>query len=453
MESSLPLLGAFWGAVSAVSLPLGASAGLLWRPPRRLVSGLMAFGAGALLFALSIELFGHALHTASDVHGRIERHGILIVTILAALLGGLLFQGLNRLLGSLGAHRRKRSLIRRHIAREKRRAADALLKTLSRIDLFRRLPPEEFVQLIPRVGVHQAETGEVLFRQGDPGDRLYAVASGKVEILREDLETGESVAVLGPGSVFGEIALLSDRPRSATARAMTRTRLLEVPREVFLQTMEGSESLAAAVQRLASDRIVELAALRGGPEQEVRAWREEALAAFEHLPVVTSPEEVRREASGHGGSAALAIWLGIALDGIPESLVIGMLVVTAAAEGAGMSLAFIAGVFLANLPEALSSSATMREGGASPARILAMWTSLCVLTALGALAGTLLFPPHPEGTLLYVLFAIEGLAGGAMLTMIAETMLPEAFEQGGGPLVGLTTLIGFLAAITVKLLH
>ena len=115
-------------------------------------------------------------------------------------------------------------------------------------------------------------------------------------------------------------------------------------------------------------------------------------------------------------------------------------------------MAFIAGVFLANMPEAMSSAVTMRKGGMSKTRIFWMWFSLCVLTAVGAYIGTLLLPAHPAGSDLYLVFIIEGLAGGAMLTMIAQTMLPEAFEQGGGPIVGLSTLGGFLAALTVKML-
>ena len=82
-----------------------------------------------------------------------------------------------------------------------------------------------------------------------------------------------------------------------------------------------------------------------------------------------------------------------------------------------------------------------------------MWMSLCLLTGIGALIGTALFPVHPQGVLLYIIFGIEGIAAGAMLTMIAETMLPEAFEQGGGPIVGLSTLSGFLAGLAVKLIH
>jgi len=116
-----------------------------------------------------------------------------------------------------------------------------------------------------------------------------------------------------------------------------------------------------------------------------------------------------------------------------------------------MSLAFIAGVFLANLPEAMSSAVTMKRQGSSFGKIFWMWMSLCVMTGVGALVGALIFPAHPEGALLYLISGVEGLAAGAMLTMIAETMLPEAFEQGGGTIVGLSTLIGFLAALGIKI--
>ena len=85
-------------------------------------------------------------------------------------------------------------------------------------------------------------------------------------------------------------------------------------------------------------------------------------------------------------------------------------------------------------------------------RVMWMWTSLCLMTGLGALLGTVLLPAHPEGAMIYVVFGIEGLAAGAMLTMIAETMLPEAYEQGGSGIIGLSTLAGFLAAMAVKLI-
>jgi zinc transporter ZupT len=143
----------------------------------------------------------------------------------------------------------------------------------------------------------------------------------------------------------------------------------------------------------------------------------------------------------------MAIWLGILLDGIPESMIIGML----SASVTGVSLAFISGVFLANLPEAMSSAVSMRRSDMKIGRIMTMWGSLCLFTGLGAVLGAVLLPADPVGTAFYWIAGIEGLAAGAMLTMIAETMLPEAFEQGGA-IVGFSTLLGFLAALLVKLL-
>jgi CRP-like cAMP-binding protein len=454
VDWSLYLLGLFWGAVSAVSLPVGAVAGFLTHPSRRLTSGLMAFGGGALLFALSIELFGHALHVAGDGYGRIVHPGIVIAAIVAAVAGGITFRALNYVLNSRGGYRRKRSLIRREIAAEKHRAARRLLKDLSRIPLFRHLPADEFVRLLPGIEREAHGAGTVLFEEGAEGDRLYSVLEGTVTIRHRN-SGGEVVEVskLGPGEIFGEIALISDRPRTAAAVADTDVLLLAIHRTDFERLLVTSPQTATAMRRIAADRLHELASLRSASTEDASAWEEQALSGLSSTPIGATEEEIAREASEHEGEAALTIWLGIALDGIPESLVIGLLVVAAAAEGRGMSLAFIAGVFLANLPEAMSSSVTMREGGMAFRRVFWMWMSLCILTALGAFLGAMIFPPHPEGWMLYAVFAIEGLAGGAMLTMIAETMLPEAFEQGGGPLVGLSTLAGFLAALAVKLLY
>ena len=123
MDWSLYLTGFFWGTLSAVSLPLGAVIGLWSRPGQKTTSALMAFGAGALLFALTIELFGHALHVASDAHGVIIDTWIIVVTMAGALAGGLLFELLNQILNNRGAFLRKGALIRKHISREKRRCA------------------------------------------------------------------------------------------------------------------------------------------------------------------------------------------------------------------------------------------------------------------------------------------------------------------------------------------
>merc|ERR1719401_576726 len=101
----------------------------------------------------------------------------------------------------------------------------------------------------------------------------------------------------------------------------------------------------------------------------------------------------------------------------------------------------------------MSSSGSMKAHGMRMTTILLMWLTITVLTACGAALGAILFPPSSskESSTQIIVSAVEGVAAGAMLTMIAQTMMPEAFEQGGD-VVGLSTLAGFLTAVAVKLI-
>ena len=441
-----------WGALASVSLPLGAMIGLATRPTRRVASSAMAFGGGALLFALSIELFGHVLHRAGDEHGHITQPKLVFAAIIAGIIGGLLFNGLNAILEDRGGFLRRRGMIRRHVVRRRRSEAHQLLRSLSKVEYFRELPIEEVIALMPDVETVTFEPGATVFSEGEDGDGLYVIADGEVRIERAAEGTQAEIATIGQGDVFGEMSLVTENPRSATAITNGQVRAWRISTESFHRHMDESPNLKAAIQRVVTDRIQNLHQTGHVTEETAEDWSELTYKRFEdHTTVGITAELVKEETSQHG-HAATAIWLGIALDAIPESLVIGMLVVGAAAQGTTLSLAFIAGVFLANLPEAMSSAVTMQKGGMSTLRIFMMWFSLCVLTSVGALIGSIILPANPTGSEQYVMFAIEGLAGGAMLTMIAQTMLPEAFEQGGGPIVGLSTLGGFLAALMVKMI-
>jgi len=444
---SVPFLALMWGCISAVSLPIGAIIGLLSRPSHKVTSSLMAFGGGALLFALTVELFAHAIHISH------ERHDVLIIvsTMLGAVVGGLLFELLNQVLNNRGGFLRKHSLLRKHIMRFKHLQARRMARGMSRIRLLQALPAEEMIKLIPRMKSGLFRKGEAVFRQGEEGDRLYFILRGRVEIEREEGGQKKSIAELGDGEVFGEMALLIDEPRTATVRAVSDVRVLVLLRSDFRELLKESPVLQDAARELAGARLQELREKMGyaeaGPE-----WGETAASQVERLSFPVTETDVAHEVVEHkGGGAALAIWLGIALDGIPESLVIGMLAALAVATGEPMSLAFIVGVFLANLPEAMSSAVTMHRQGARFRRIFWMWMSLCLMTGAGATLGAWMIPVPAQGVMVYFVACIEGLAAGAMLVMIAETMLPEAFEQGGGSVVGLSTLAGFLAALGVKL--
>ncbi len=133
--------------------------------------------------------------------------------------------------------------------------------------------------------------------------------------------------------------------------------------------------------------------------------------------------------------AGTALLLGAILDGIPESIVIGIGIAT----GGSLGYAFVVAVLISNLPEGLSSATGMRKAGYADRRIMLMWCVVALVSAmaagLGALAGDA--PDH-------VVAFLEALAGGAILTMLADTMMPEAFDESGHrPWIGLVTVLGF----------
>lgn len=146
-----------------------------------------------------------------------------------------------------------------------------------------------------------------------------------------------------------------------------------------------------------------------------------------------------KEAQKAGSGSAIAI--GALLDGVPESVVLGLGLLS----GSGVSTAFIAAVFLSNLPEGLSSAAGMKEAGRSARYVFGVWSGIAVASALAAALGYLLLGgANPE-----TIAVITSIAAGAILTMIADTMIPEAFERTHIA-TGLITTLGFLTAFTIS---
>lgn len=140
---------------------------------------------------------------------------------------------------------------------------------------------------------------------------------------------------------------------------------------------------------------------------------------------------------GSGG----AIVLGALMDGIPESVAIGVSLL----GGAGVGVATVAAVFLSNVPESLSAATGLRKAGHSPRWILGLWTAVVLVSALASALGyALLGDASPE-----VIAVIQAFAAGAILTMLADTMMPEAFEHGGR-VAGLVTLLGFALAFLLS---
>jgi zinc transporter, ZIP family len=149
----------------------------------------------------------------------------------------------------------------------------------------------------------------------------------------------------------------------------------------------------------------------------------------------------RKNPGDKQGDSASAIAIGALMDGIPESAAIGISLL----EGGNISAALVAAVFLSNVPEGLSSASGMKQAGRSTAHIVGLWAGVTLVSALAALLGYLFLAGAPED----VTALIQAFAAGAILTMLASTMMPEAYEEGG-EVVGLVTAAGFLLSFILS---
>lgn len=139
-----------------------------------------------------------------------------------------------------------------------------------------------------------------------------------------------------------------------------------------------------------------------------------------------------------GSGAAIAV--GALLDGIPESVALGVSLL----GGAGVGVPVLAAIFISNLPEGLSSAAGMKRSGRSAGYVFGVWVSIAIASGVAGLLGCLLLEGAPPETIA----AITAVAAGAILTMVADTMIPEAFEKTH-LYAGLIATVGFLLAFTL----
>ncbi len=164
-----------------------------------------------------------------------------------------------------------------------------------------------------------------------------------------------------------------------------------------------------------------------------------AMHRFLHAEhVATAGDGIVRAAPAAAAPAAGALVIGALLDGLPESAAIGISLL----DGKGVGLAFVAAVFLSNIPEGMAASAGLRTSGRSARSILGLWFSIAVASAAFAGLGyAVLGAAGPA-----LLGGIQAFAAGAVLAMLATTMLPEAVDHAGR-WVGLVTVLGFAMAV------
>jgi len=146
------------------------------------------------------------------------------------------------------------------------------------------------------------------------------------------------------------------------------------------------------------------------------------------------------KAAAAGGGTGLGIALGALLDGVPETAVQGV----SLTGGGTLSVAILVAVVISNFPEGMSSTADLKESGRGARYVFGLWSGIALICALSAIGGYVLLGGVPEAAQSFVM----AFAAGAILAMICDTMIPEAFRRTQ-TLTGLVTVLGFVASYAV----
>ena len=163
-------------------------------------------------------------------------------------------------------------------------------------------------------------------------------------------------------------------------------------------------------------------------------WLIGKLGAKNHMDIEAS----------HSSGLVVPMILAIILDGVPESIVIGLGIF----EKGSVSLAMLVAVFISNLPEAIAGTTGMKAGGWKPSKIILLWIFIAVVCASASVSGYYLFGNASAEWLSF----IQAFAGGAILIVLANSMMPEAFEHGG-KLAGIFTVLGFFVSVSIIVLE
>jgi zinc transporter, ZIP family len=142
-------------------------------------------------------------------------------------------------------------------------------------------------------------------------------------------------------------------------------------------------------------------------------------------------------AGGGKNTSGLSLLVGSIMDNIPENMALGISLVT----GGAVNIVLIAAIFISNFPEALSSTEGMKANGRSKKYILVLWS---IAVIIGTISTAIGFAVLSKASPAIISIAIS-FAAGAILVMLAESMIPEAFEEGGSR-IGLAAMAGFAVA-------
>jgi len=324
--------------------------------------------------------------------------------------------------------------------------AEAFCKAAKHIkgfDFLVHLPQEELQAIADRLVFKKFAKGETFFHRGEAANYLYIIEQGTVSKLDAVDYSMRSIDISSHYS-FGYMAFFTGSHNSTSAVALEATEGWVLRRKDFNDLLTVLPVLATQFKLFLQQEsvLLYLKERQGLNADSATKWVKSALKNISLGKKIKPVSTIHFDISEHKG-APLGIWLGLMLDGVPEALVIG-----AGTVNSGLAFSLLAGLFFSNYPEALSSSSGMRQQGMKFSTILLMWTSLMFITGILSALGSIYFAGVSHATFAFT----EGVAAGAMLTMIAQTMLPEAYIKGG-EIVGFSTLLGFLTAIFFKTLE
>jgi len=361
------LLALLFGLLSAASLPIGAALGLLLSPvPTRLVALCMAFGSGALVYAVATDLFGEAIRDLQEADKGSKKFQVagfvLLAETVSGVLGALLYLGLNRLLeGHDSSHS------------ETQEPLDACPTAANSMPAARRVS-SSWIQATNPAGFSRAH----------------------------ELAPCSFPLALHPGQGATE-AHVDCRPDST-------------------------------FQKLSRDRLAR------------------ARSSFGSNCMVASFHHESRIVSNRAKNVAMSMWLGVTLDGIPESVMMGFM-----AKTKSLTWVLVVSIFIANFPEAFSAASMLKSHKMGSGKIMLMWCSIFVNTGVLAMLGWVMMPNYTKASsstdmaMAIITGVMEGITGGAMMAMTSTAMLPEAFDSAG-PLSGLFFAMGFVVSVAIKVL-
>ena len=354
----------FWacllGGLSALSLPLGSIIGLQIRFSSNVISILAAFGAGALLAALSVELIAPTTMALIDGSEHGDAKTPFLAMIIGCVAGGILYVLLDKIVSAQGGFLRRTSTLLTHYKKLQREEQESLVDQLSHHELFQYFPEEHIETLLDAFEEVSFKKGDYLLKEGEIPTHTFLITEGKVAAVLND----QVVAELDRNySLLNLIAFLKNRKNMGSHIAETKVKALKISKLKFDELRTLSPAFDQKCWDMAQERMEQFAKILTTRNTEVLSWAEEAKDALVGTMEFPDPPEMQRLKEEHHGSP-IAIWLGILLDGIPESMVIGsgMFIVLSAKLGMQADVEFmdvvpftlIAGLFLSNFPEALS---------------------------------------------------------------------------------------------------